>query len=154
MGLFVTQHITDLITKMHLLQKAGDLCDLTLTSSSGNEVKVHRLVLECCCTEIVKKKISRNLNQLNLLNISTEMLESMVHFMYTGEIQLDRGSITDTVYAYQELGLKPALEKLTSDGPSVSSAGLGPSLDSQEVHPYTKTLQQARRNVEEKRKGR
>ena len=127
MGLFVPQHTTDLATKMYFLQKTGDLCDLTLTSSSGNEVKVHRLVLKCC-SETVMNQISRDV--INLSNVSTEMLESAVHFMYTGEIQLDRASILDTVSTYKELGLKSALEKLTDIGPNVGSAGLVPSVES------------------------
>lgn len=140
MGLFVPQHITDLATKMHLLQKTGELCDLTLTSSSGNEVKVHRLVLKCCCSEIVMNQITRDV--VNFSDVSTEILESAVHFMYTGEIQLDRASVLDTVSAYRELGLKSALEKLTGISPSIDSTGIGPS-----VHPNVQQMAQTHTNV-------
>ena len=114
MGLFIDQHVTNTLANMYFLQKSGDLCDLKLTSSVGAEVNVHRVVLKSCCAENFTRNISEDTLILNIGDVSKEMLESVVHFMYTGEILINHDSLVNTVRAYQQFGLKTAVHKLTN----------------------------------------
>ena len=123
MGLFVEQHVTSAMANMYLLQKSGDFCDLKLTSSAGAEVNVHRVVLNSCCEENFTRNISKDTLTLKIGDISKEMLESVVHFMYTGEILINYDSLVNIARAYQQFGLKTAVHKLTNL--QADSTGLG-----------------------------
>ena len=123
MGLFVEQHVTNTMANMYFLQKSGDSCDLKLMTSVGAEVNVHRIVLKSCCAENFTRNISKDTLTLNIGDLSKEMLESVVHFMYTGEILINHDSLVNTVRAYRQFGLKTAVHKLTNT--QADSNGLG-----------------------------
>ena len=123
MGLFVEQHVTDAMTNMYFLQKSGEFCDLKLISSTGEEANVHRVVLKSCCTEDFTRNISKDTFTLEIGDVSKEILQSVVHFMYTGEILINNDSLGNTVTAYQQFGLKTAVHKLTNI--QTDSAGFG-----------------------------
>ena len=123
MGLFVEQHVTSAMANIYLLQKSGDFCDLKLRSSTGAEVNVHRVVLNSCCAENFTQNISKDTLALKIGDVSKEILESVVHFMYTGEILMNYDSLVNIVQAYQQFGLKTAVHKLTSI--QADSTGVG-----------------------------
>ena len=146
MGLFVEQHVTNAMANMYLLQKSGDFCDLKLTSATGAEVNVHRIVLNSCCAENFTRNISKDTLTMKVGDVSKEMLESVVHFMYTGEILINYDSLVNILRTYQQFGLNTAVHKLTSL--QTDSTGLG-----DQVAPEIYAVFRQDDTLELKRKG-
>ncbi len=110
MDALATEHLRDLMTRMHSMQKSGDLCDLTLTSASGSKVKMHKVVLRSCCPPMTSQKLDQDAVK-KMEEFSAEVVEAVVHFMYTGEVQAQGTTSRNCASAFQAIGLVKAAEK-------------------------------------------
>ena len=94
--------------------------DVTLVSDEDLPFGAHKIVL-VSCSPVLRSLLSDSSEQQNvhLQGITGPALESLLHFMYRGETEIDSEDISQFLNAARQLQLKEFVEEKTPDSLSV-----------------------------------
>ena len=97
------------------LWTSGDFTDVTLACVDGQHISAHKVILSSCSPSF-KKLLLKNTHQhplIYLRGIDFKYLESLVKFIYSGEVDIKNDSLADFLDTADELqiaGLTKAVE--------------------------------------------
>ena len=98
-----TDHLKELLCHM----KTDDtFADVTLVSDDGREVRAHKVVLGACSPMIKELLTKKDTNIIDLNGIAMEEINSILQFIYLGEVAICEGRMKEFFYAAQKLKIK------------------------------------------------
>ena len=103
------------------LRKEKDFFDVTLISDDQLQVPAHKLVLAACSPffKLILKNNSHSHPLLYLSDIKSNILKSVLDFIYIGEVSIDQNYLEQFLFASQKLKLKGLL--LTEEDNNVTN---------------------------------
>ena len=102
---FYSDHCAELLQDIN---RTKDFTDITLVCEDLTQINAHKVVLSAC-SPVFRKLISSNPHPLPLIfmrGISSEVLKSLVDFMYLGETSFSQLGMEDFLKCAKELEVK------------------------------------------------
>ena len=107
-------HATNVLEKLHVLQKQQKLCDVRLTTDSGG-VSAHRLVLIATSPYLQSRLSVEDINSMELIyfeKIPVSYVEAVINFMYTGILEVSTSNNEELLKFCEDLELYTAVDLL------------------------------------------
>jgi hypothetical protein len=103
-----------IIKSLYELQQQNYLCDVEISTTDGT-VYVHKVVLAICESSILHESVSKAgkdsvHGKINCEDYCIEVVESLVRYLYTGEIKVTEKHVHDFSKLCQSFNLKNALD--------------------------------------------
>ena len=98
-----TDHLKELLRQM---KTDETFADVTLVSDDGREVRAHKVVLAACSPIIKELLTKKNTNIVDLKCIAMEDINSILQFIYLGEVAICEGRMEEFFYVAQKLKIK------------------------------------------------
>ena len=101
-----------LLGQLKRLQNEAAMCDVRLRGDDG-EVSAHSLVLLAASPYFENKLLKQESDEAEVIafeNVSVNILEAVVHFMYSGELAAEGDAIDKVIELCEELKLTQAVE--------------------------------------------
>ena len=86
----------NLTESVQMLQVSEKFCDVTLVCEDGEHVSAHRAVLAAGSTvlrNLLKKTAEQPDDLVFLTSVTREEVETLLHWLYTGQVQLERDGL-------------------------------------------------------------
>ena len=99
------------------LWTSGDFTDVTLACADGQQISAHKVILSSC-SPAFKNLLLRNTHQhplIYLKGIDFKYLESLVKFIYSGEVDIENDSLADFLDTADELQIAGLTKAVESD---------------------------------------
>ena len=133
-------HVAWVLKEFQVMQQKQLLCDVRLTAGDDG-VSAHKLVL-MAASPSMRLRLSTDsvigMEYLHFDNIPLSLVESVVHFMYTGKLKVETSSIKPMLTFCEELELSSAItflkdyiKNVLSDSDEIE---IKPSIDEIEMH--------------------
>ena len=98
---------TDNLKELLRHMKTDDtFADVTLVSDDGREVRAHKVVLAACSPIIKELFTKKDTNIIDLKGITMEDINSILQFIYLGEVAICEGRMEEFFYVAQKLKIK------------------------------------------------
>ena len=106
-------HTDSVMTELQILQKEQILCDVRLNTDTGG-VSAHRIVLMATCPSMRSRLASGDMSNefIHFDNVPLNLLETVVHFMYTGKLSVEGFSINQLLKFCEDIALTSAVDLL------------------------------------------
>ena len=96
-----------------------EFTDVTLVTEDGKGINAHRVVLSAC-SHFFQQVFKRNPNPQTIIymdNVSHQVLEGLIHFMYTGQVKIEK----DGLKSFLKMGDKFKINGLLSEDENEAS---------------------------------
>lgn len=102
-------HSRSIISSLGEMQKVNQLCDVTLETEDGEQIRAHRVVLAACSPffhAMFTSNLSESRNDLiKIWEIETEVLQAIVHYCYASPFEFPSDKILALLCASDRLAM-------------------------------------------------
>ena len=84
----------DIRQTSYQMQIDNEFTDVTLVTRDGKSIRAHKLILSAASPLLKRMIMDQNINAIYMWDVSNSIMESLIRYMYLGEVTVHQGECT------------------------------------------------------------